>query len=103
VRQRQGELVERAEVDRLFMARIMAVCQGLESLQRSLPPLLPIPPELMREAEVIIAGRVRELRQEFARPLPESLGLGGPGMAQVAEVAVIDDLKEAPGPECPQE
>jgi hypothetical protein len=71
-RRRQGELVERLEVEQLFVARIVAVTQGLESLARALPPLLVNKSE--REMEPVIARRVRALRELFARPLPEKFG-----------------------------
>jgi phage terminase Nu1 subunit (DNA packaging protein) len=61
LRRRRGELVERSELKELSIARIIAVKQGLKSLARSLPALLPIPPEARREAEAIITERVREL------------------------------------------
>ncbi len=71
--QRRGELVERAEVEQLFITRIMAVRQGLLSLSRALPPLLATC-QNEREMEAIIAGKVRELQEEFGRPLPEKWG-----------------------------
>lgn len=82
LRQRRGELVERSELKQLSIARIIAVKQGLKSLARSLPALLPIPPEARREAEAIITERVRELLAEFARPLPEKFGSGVPEITQ---------------------
>jgi phage terminase Nu1 subunit (DNA packaging protein) len=99
VRQRRGELVELRVVEQLFVDRIMTVRQGLASLSRSLPPLLATCGN-EREMEVVIADRVWKLQEEFARPLPENVGGGGASagleMAQVAEFAFIDDLKEKP-------
>ncbi len=71
-RRRQGELVERQEVEQLFVARIVAVTQGLESLARALPPLLVNKSE--REMEPVIARQTRALREMFSRPLPEKFG-----------------------------
>ena len=76
LRQRRGELVERKEVAQLFVARIMAVKQGLLILARALPPQLATCRH-EREMEPIIARAVRDLLEAFARPLPESLGGGG--------------------------
>ena len=76
VKQRRGELVKRLEVQQLFIARIMAVKQGLLNLSRSLPPLL-IHCQTEREMEILIARVVRELLEEFSRPLPQSLVVEG--------------------------
>ena len=70
LRQRRGELVERQEVEQLFISRIMAVKQGLLNLPRGLPPQL-IHCKEEREMEGIIARVVRELLESFSRPLPE--------------------------------
>ena len=72
LKERRAELVELQEVEQLFVARIVAVTQGLESLARALPPLLVNRSE--REMEPIIARRTRALRELFARPLPEKFG-----------------------------
>jgi hypothetical protein len=102
LRQRRGELVERSEVEQLFVARIMAVKQGLLILSRALPPQLATCSH-EREMEPIIYRAVHNLLEAFARPLPESLVAGGgagdagPEMAQVADVDFIGDLKETPG------
>jgi phage terminase Nu1 subunit (DNA packaging protein) len=74
-RQRLGELVERQEVEQLFIARILAVKQGLLNLSRGLPPQL-IHCQEEREMEVIITQKIRELLDEFSRPLPGNLGAG---------------------------
>src|SRR4030042_6057260 len=76
-RQRKGELVERKEVEALFVARVLEVTQGLEGLSRSLPPQL-IHCRDEREMQVIISREVRALRERYARPLPKSLGEGSP-------------------------
>jgi hypothetical protein len=100
LKQRRGELVERAEVEQLFVARIMAVKQGLLILARALPPQLATCSN-EREMEPIIHRAVHNLLEDFARPLPEPLGCGagnaGPDMAQVADTDFIGGLKEAPG------
>jgi len=72
VKQRRGELVERREVEQLFVARIMAVKQGLMNLSRALPPQL-IHCQEEREMEIIIIRVVRELLEEFSRPLPAAM------------------------------
>jgi phage terminase Nu1 subunit (DNA packaging protein) len=84
LRQRRGELIERQEVEQLFISRIMAVKQGLLSLSRGLPPQL-IHCKEEREMEGMIARVVRDLLESFSRPLPESIGgaeNGGPEVAQ---------------------
>jgi phage terminase Nu1 subunit (DNA packaging protein) len=80
LRQRQGELVEREEVEQLFIARIMAVKQGLLSLSRALPPQL-IHLKEEREMEGVIARAVRDLLSSFSRGLPENVG----GSREVAQ------------------
>lgn len=80
LRRKQGELVERSEVEALFIARIMAVKQGLLNFSRGLPPQL-IHCREEREMEVIIARAIRELLESFSRPLPETIG----GTGEVAE------------------
>lgn len=70
---RRGEVVERKEVEQLFVSRIMAVKQGLLNLSRSLPPQLSHCQE-EREMEILIARAVRELLDDFSRPLPAGLG-----------------------------
>jgi len=65
LRQRQGELIEAKNVEKFFVARIIAVKQGLLTLSRSLPPLLYGKNE--REMEAIISKKVRELLEGFAR------------------------------------
>jgi len=99
LRQRRGDLIPRKEVGQLFVARIMAVKQGLLVLARALPLQLATCRH-EREMEPIITRAVRNLLETFSRPLPESLGGPGPGpeMADVADSAFIDDLKETPGP-----
>jgi phage terminase Nu1 subunit (DNA packaging protein) len=101
LRHRRGELVELAAVEQLFVARIMAVKQGLLILARALPPQLATCSH-EREMEPIIHRAVRNLLEDFARPLPENIGAGagnaGPESAQVAEVTSFGDLKEMPGP-----
>lgn len=78
-RRRLGELIERSEVESLFVSRVLAVKQGLLNLSRALPPLLAAC-QNEREMEAIIAGKVRELLEEFARPLPINLqALESPG------------------------
>lgn len=76
LKKRRGELVERREVDQLFVARIMAVKQGLLILPRALPPQLATCSH-EREMEPIIRRAVQDLLETFARPLPENLGAGG--------------------------
>lgn len=73
LRQRQGELVEREEVEQLFIARIMAVKQGLLSLPRALPPQL-IHLKEEREMEGVIARAVRDLLSSFSRGMPPNVG-----------------------------
>jgi phage terminase Nu1 subunit (DNA packaging protein) len=75
LRVRRGELIERSEVEQLLVARIMAVKQGLQGLARALPPQL-IHCQAEREMEAIIARSVRDLLEDYARPL--SQGRGGP-------------------------
>lgn len=65
VRQRRGELVEVREVSKMFVARILAVKQGLLGLGRLLPPLLVDRGE--REMEAIINERVRDLLENYSR------------------------------------
>jgi phage terminase Nu1 subunit (DNA packaging protein) len=85
LRQRRGELVERAEVEQLFISRIMVVKQGLLSLPRGLPPQLAACRE-EREMEAVIARAVRQLLEAFSRPLPEALGgTATPAGPEVAE------------------
>jgi phage terminase Nu1 subunit (DNA packaging protein) len=84
LRQRRGELVERQEVEQLFISRIMAVKQGLLSLSRGLPPQL-IRCKEEREMEGIIARTARDLLESFSRPLPESIGGAGNGGPEVAQ------------------
>jgi hypothetical protein len=101
LRHRRGELVERKEVEQLFVARIMAVKQGLLILARALPPQLAACSS-EREMEPIIHRAVRNLLEAFARPLPETIGAGvvavGTEMAEVADVTFLDDLKKTPKP-----
>jgi hypothetical protein len=77
LRQRRGELVPLKEVEQMFVARIMAVKQGLLALSRALPPQLVIC-QTEREMEPVIHKAVYGLLEAFARPLPESLTSGGP-------------------------
>jgi phage terminase Nu1 subunit (DNA packaging protein) len=77
-RRRRGELIERAEIEQLFITRIMALKQRLLSLPRELPPKL-IVCRSEREQEAVIARAVRLLLEAFSRPLPEGLGGGGGG------------------------
>jgi phage terminase Nu1 subunit (DNA packaging protein) len=77
IKQRRGELVPIREVEQMFVARIMAVKQGLLSLSRALPPQLVVC-QTEREMEPVIAKAVRNLLESFARPLPESLTAGAP-------------------------
>lgn len=81
VKQRRGELVARREIEQMFVARIMAVRQGLLTLSRGLPPQL-IHCQDEREMEIIITAATRELLLNFSRPLPEALG----GVAAPPEV-----------------
>jgi hypothetical protein len=74
-KKRQGELVERLEVEQLFVARIMAVKQALLTLSRALPPQLATCSS-EREMEPIISRAVRDILSAFARPLPESFAPG---------------------------
>jgi len=76
LRRKRGELVARAEVEQLFIARIMAVKQGLLNLSRGLPPQL-IHCKEEREMEGIIARAVRDLLESFSRPLPDNIGGNG--------------------------
>lgn len=89
-RQRRGELVSRQEVDALHVARSLVVKQGLLSLARALPPQL-IHCRDEREMEILISKSVRELLEEFSRPLPEQLGavagtLNAPDLTNMAQV-----------------
>ena len=81
LRQRRGELVELKEVEQLFIARIMAVKQGLLNLSRGLPPQLRHCKD-EREMEAIVARAVRDLLESFSRPLPENIAGGGPEVAE---------------------
>lgn len=82
LKQRRGELVPRTAVQQMFVARIMAVKQGLLSLPRALPPQLMVC-QTEREMEPVITKAVRDLLEGFARDLPESIGVqAGPDMAQ---------------------
>lgn len=76
VRRERGELVPLREVEQMFVARIMAVKQGLLSLSRALPPQLVVC-QTEREMEPVITKAVYALLNAFARPLPESLTPGG--------------------------
>lgn len=69
---RRGELIEAAEVQRVFVARIMSVKQGLLSLPRSLPPLLVQLTE-ERQMEAVIRRMVIELLEKFSQPLPDAI------------------------------
>lgn len=87
VKQRRGELVAKKDIYHHFVGRITVVKQGLLSLARSLPPRL-IHCKTEREMEVIITMAVRELLENFSRPLPERLG----------SVAVdVDNIQAIPG------
>ena len=68
-RKRAGELVEKSEVEQLFVARIVAVKQGLLSLERSLPPEL-IGCKSEREMAAVIRRSVIALLEEYSRQLP---------------------------------
>jgi phage terminase Nu1 subunit (DNA packaging protein) len=81
LKQRRGELVPRVEVQQMFVARIMAVKQGLLSLPRALPPQLMVC-QNEREMEPVISKAVRDLLEAFARPLPESIGHSGQDLTQ---------------------
>lgn len=72
-RERLAELVEKKELEYLWVSRIVACKQGLMTLGRSLPPRL-IHCQSEREMEIIILEAVRELLLAFSRPLPEALG-----------------------------
>jgi hypothetical protein len=72
-RRRLGELVERSDVEKLFVERIMAVKGGLLSLSRTLPPQL-IHCRSEREMEEIIHRAVRALLEDYSRPLPHPIG-----------------------------
>ena len=78
---RRGELVPRAEVQQMFVARIMAVKQGLLSLPRALPPQLMVC-QTEREMEPVIFKAVHDLLEGFARDMPESIGQAGQAMTQ---------------------
>ena len=91
-RQRQGELVELQEVEAMFVARIMAVKQGLLALSRVLPPQLSHCRD-ERDMEIFIARAVRSLLEVFSRPLqvgrkemvpPLSAGIESLEVAEVA-------------------
>jgi len=69
---RQGQLIEKAEMGREFVARIHAVKQGLLSLARSLPPDL-IHCQNERQMADVIERAVKALLNSYARPLPEHL------------------------------
>ena len=82
---RRGELVPTQEVEQMFVARILAVKQGLLSLSRTLPPQLAALRE-EREIEAVIRRVVHHLLEDFSRPLPKSLTAGAPVSAD-SEVA----------------
>lgn len=69
---RVGELIERKDVEDLFITRIQAVKQALLSLERSLPPEL-IACRSEREMMAAIHKTVRGMLEAFSRPLPESM------------------------------
>lgn len=71
-RKKQGELVQKEEVESLFVGRILAVKQGLLSLERALPPEL-ISCKSEREMAAVIRRSVRGLLEEYSRPLPAHL------------------------------
>jgi hypothetical protein len=74
-RTRLRELAEWKDIDQIFVARIIAVKQGLLTLARALPPQL-IHCQDEREMEAIITRAVIGLLEEFSRPLPD-LPIGG--------------------------
>lgn len=83
-KQRLGEMMPRQEVRMMFIARILATKQGLLTLSRKLPPQL-IHCQSEREMEIIIARAMRELLEEFSRPLPGNLGEGEDPAAEPEE------------------
>lgn len=70
LRKRRGELIEKIEVEQLFVERILAVKQGLLAFARSLPPQL-IHCASEREMEEVISREVRALLEAYSRPLPQ--------------------------------
>lgn len=79
VKVRRGQLIERREVERLFVERILAVKQGLLAFARSLPPQL-IHCASEREMEEVIGREVRALLEAYSRPLPT--GMQGNGQSE---------------------
>lgn len=65
LKKRGGELVPLADIEKMFINRIMAVKQGLLSLARSLPPSLVGKDE--RGMEATINRSVKHLLTEFSR------------------------------------
>lgn len=78
LRQCRGELVERQEVEQLFISRIMPVKQGLLNLSRGLPPQL-IHCKEEREMEAVIHQAVRAFIEPHSRPLRKELTTPAPG------------------------
>jgi hypothetical protein len=72
LRKRRGELVEANKIQDLFVARIAAVKKGLIAFERTLVPDLIIC-RSEREMSMVIRKAVRELLEEFSRPLPHNI------------------------------
>jgi hypothetical protein len=96
VRRERGELVERREISRLFVDRVVCVKQGLVSLSRALPPLL-VACTGEREMEVIISAQVRSLLENYSR----AIEIRAPGPIDRAAMhefldALLDQWEAAP-------
>lgn len=71
-RKRLGELIERVRVEDEFVARVHAVKKALIALERALPPDL-IACRTEREMSEVIRKSVRNVLENFARPLPKEI------------------------------
>jgi hypothetical protein len=71
-RKRQGELVERDQVEKEFVARILAFKNSLLALERSLPPDL-IHCKSEGELAAVLQRAHRSLLKQYSRPLPRHL------------------------------
>lgn len=71
-RKRLGELIERVKVEDEFVARVHSVKKALIALERALPPEL-IACRTEREMSEVIRKAVRNVLENFARPLPKEI------------------------------
>jgi hypothetical protein len=71
-RKRLGELIERVRVEDEFIARVHAVKKALIAFERALPPEL-IACRTEREMSEVIRKAVRNVLENFSRPLPQDI------------------------------